>query len=230
MARKIAGKTRAARTRCRQPSSKPGSEAGDKVASTSTGVSGAYSLKLWFDGHGAHVFDVENDAVPFLWDAVQKPEGWMVFDAITHRVAVNKKHLLCSQFLVDYGFVGVMVDRDDMCAVDLYYEGQTEPISFGFEYEPGMKREKGSDDADNCPLQQMFEKLRGYENDEMSDRAVGTFPDVDNESVFFPLKHVCMIRVPLQAWGQGPDPDKLEPGEDFPIADEYPNDVGEPPF
>jgi len=147
-----------------------------------------------FIGYDGRIFlyDLPSDEKSRLEQIFSRPENdIVVFDTLSHRIALNAKNIAASQFLFDFGLVSaVRGDDEERHELKLHLNSAKEAVVF--EVEPDRRLLDDDNDGSLSQLQNMFFSLdSGFEDD------VVWFDDVDGERVYIRQPLILAIEVPL---------------------------------
>jgi len=149
-------------------------------------------IKLRLRGHQKEfTFEIPASEYRRLFSAIQHEEedglSFVVFDSISHQIAVNLSELVYCHFLFE---ARTAADKEhDSSEVRVYFCGNNKPLSFGVDPDEGNP----DDEDDSGEFRQIFLMLDTYA--ERHDRF--SFTDSDGEDVFLRVGDIALFEVPL---------------------------------
>ncbi len=152
-----------------------------------------WTFKLRLRGGAMKNLQVSGPEKKRLWNAVQVPTGFVVFDSGERQLALNLRHLLFSHFLFDPPFAEPEANNDRSYDLEVFIIYEKESLTFSIEADRvPLDVESDGDDAQLQDLLFMTE-TSCEENDVLH------FTDVDGETAFFRAADVAMISIPISA-------------------------------
>jgi len=184
-----------------------------------------WTLKVWLRDHNPRDFPISRAEKDRLWNSLQTcdpSQQFVVFDSGAQRVAIRLNHLLAWQFLFDEG-ISTAAEYDEPVGLCIWFSGRPQAVEFKIGCDSADLDEYENEDELPVQLQHLFFEADSFEPD--MDAATG-FMDVDGEDVFFRLRDVTMMTVPL--WAVEPELGQMPPeaGEALPGDAETPRTKG----
>lgn len=152
-----------------------------------------WTVKLFAHDGRVFLYQVASDEKARLQQLVSNGDGrFVVFTSETHRVALNLKKFVATQFLFDPPDVAEEInEKPEKLELSLHPIASKDPIAFGVD--PDENSQEEDDEGSSSQLQGLFFYLElGLEEDE-----VVSFDDIDGETVYIRPTEVLAIEVPL---------------------------------
>lgn len=156
-----------------------------------------WTLKLWLRGHGSFDFLISGIEQKRLRSLLRETESsdFIVFDARTERVAVNRNHTQAWQFLWEPPNRIDSIDEERVY-MNVLLTHQSEPLHLETKPDTAVLGPESAENAGDrsSELQEIFVDLETAWGE--SDTLI-TFEDVDGEEIFIRASEIVLLSVPL---------------------------------
>lgn len=180
-----------------------------------------WTVKVGLVGGKEFFFSVSSKEKERISSTIWAPPSgfdFIVFNTLTHSVAINRTMINYCNFLFDFGVVEPMKEGVDYNVI-VHFIGTKEPERFGVE--PDQKDRLEDEQGWSSQLQGLLIDIDGKSADEDD---ILYFDDEDGERVFLRSKQILCLEVPLlccepqlwRAYMDSEDDDEHDPNEDAP--------------